>query len=111
MKLTTLSLALAPIAALARHHQIPLPPLSPNHPPPAGPLPGIPILGISTGNMHPSTAAAAVSWAIQMGYTHIDCAAAAGNEAAVGRGIATGLRRTRKTRADLWITSKLWNDQ
>ena len=53
----------------------------------------------------------AVSWAIQTGYRHIDGAAAYGNEAQVGAGIRDGLEKANLTRADIWVTSKLWNDQ
>ncbi len=48
----------------------------------------------------------AVHTAIECGYRSIDTASLYGNEAAVGRAIATcGLRRE-----DLFITTKLWND-
>jgi diketogulonate reductase-like aldo/keto reductase len=53
--------------------------------------------------------AAAVYDAIQLGYRHIDCAAVYGNEHLIGesleRAMAGGIRRD-----ELWITSKLWND-
>ncbi|KAK5118417.1 hypothetical protein LTR62_002931 [Meristemomyces frigidus] len=70
----------------------------------------IPLLGYGTWNMKSGNVSEAVSWAIQTGYRHIDCAAAYGNEELVGRGIADGLIKTGLTREDLWITSKLWND-
>ncbi|KAK3700544.1 hypothetical protein LTR37_015872 [Vermiconidia calcicola] len=70
---------------------------------------GIPLLGFGTWNLK-TNCSEAVSWAIQTGYRHIDCAAAYGNEHEVGRGIADGLLNTDLTREDLWITSKLWND-
>ncbi|KAK5174776.1 uncharacterized protein LTR77_001859 [Saxophila tyrrhenica] len=69
----------------------------------------IPLLGFGTWNLK-ENCTEAVSYAIQQGYRHIDCAAAYGNEFQVGRGIAEGLAVTGLTRADLWITSKLWND-
>jgi D-xylose reductase len=47
--------------------------------------------------------------AIEIGYRHLDCAADYGNEAAVGQGIAQALGRGLCQRADLWVTSKLWN--
>ena len=53
----------------------------------------------------------AVSLAIQAGYRQIDCAAAYGNEKAVGKGIADGLKKANITRDQIWVTSKLWNDQ
>src|SRR6187455_2679794 len=53
--------------------------------------------------------AAAVHDAIRLGYRHIDCAAVYGNEHLIGesleRAMAEGVRRD-----ELWITSKLWND-
>lgn len=70
----------------------------------------IPLLGFGTWNLK-ENCTEAVSYAIQKGYRHIDCAAAYGNEALVGRGIADGLMKTGLRREDLWITSKLWNDQ
>nr|POE79947.1 putative oxidoreductase c26f1.07 [Quercus suber] len=70
----------------------------------------IPKLGFGTWNLDKSNATEAVSWAIQTGYRHIDCAAIYGNEKEVGRGIADGLLKTGLRRQDLWITSKLWND-
>lgn len=72
---------------------------------------GMPRLGFGTWNLDKSNASEAVSWAIQTGYRHIDCAAAYGNEVEVGRGIRDGIERANITREDLWVTSKLWNDQ
>lgn len=70
----------------------------------------IPLLGFGTWNLDKSNASEAVSWAIQTGYRHIDCAAAYGNEVEVGRGIADGLAKSGLQREELWVTSKLWND-
>ncbi|KAI9706405.1 MAG: hypothetical protein M1836_003410 [Candelina mexicana] len=72
----------------------------------------IPLIGFGTWNLDPSSgnATAAVSFAIQYGYRHIDCAAAYNNEKEVGKGIADGLKRAGLTRKDIWVTSKLWND-
>lgn len=44
--------------------------------------------------------------AIQAGFRHIDCASAYGNEESVGAGI----KKSGIDRQDLFITSKLWND-
>lgn len=71
----------------------------------------IPLLGFGTWNLHGSNATAAVSHAIQAGYRHIDCAAAYRNEPYVGAGIAEGLAKAGLDRTDIWVTSKLWNDQ
>ncbi len=73
-------------------------------------LEAIPLLGFGTWNLK-TNCSEAVAHAIQKGYRHIDCAAAYGNEYEVGRGIALGLAKTGLKREDLWITSKLWNDQ
>ena len=74
-------------------------------------LDNIPLLGFGTWNLDRDNASEAVSWAIQTGYRHIDCAAAYKNQDLVGKGIVDGLAKTGLKREDLWITSKLWNDQ
>lgn len=113
-----LSLSIAPLAACivaasarAPTAQIPLEPstiLTPTQP---LTLDTIPLLGFGTWNLDRDNASEAVSWAIQAGYRHIDCAAAYRNQDLVGKGIADGLAKTGLKREDLWITSKLWNDQ
>jgi D-xylose reductase len=50
-----------------------------------------------------------VQAAIRTGYRHLDCACDYGNEAEVGHGIRAALAQGLCRRADLWITSKLWN--
>ena len=48
----------------------------------------------------------AVTWALQEGYRHIDTAMIYGNEESVGQGIRdSGLKRR-----DVFLTTKLWND-
>ena len=49
----------------------------------------------------------AIKWALQAGYRHIDTAAAYKNEAGVGRAI----RESGVARADIFVTSKLWNSE
>lgn len=71
----------------------------------------IPSLGFGTWNLDKSNVSEVVSVAIQTGYRHLDCAAAYGNEKEVGRGIAEGIRKAGIDRLDLWVTSKLWNNQ
>ncbi len=84
----------------------------------------IPSFGLSTGARLPKIGlgtfgndqydaeriAEAVSYALSVGYRHIDCAAVYGNEHAIGpvlnEAMLDGIRRE-----DLWITSKLWNDK
>lgn len=103
--------SLLPLAAvaIAQEQQVPFIPIkSPSN---SLTLDVIPLLGFGTWNLKEKNTSEAVSWAIQVGYRHIDCAAAYGNEQEVGRGIADGLLRTGLSRGDLWITSKLWNDK
>ncbi|KAF2225111.1 NADP-dependent oxidoreductase domain-containing protein [Elsinoe ampelina] len=69
-----------------------------------------PLLGFGTWNLDRENATEAVSYALQTGYRHIDCAAAYRNEKLVGKGIKDGLRKADLWREDIWVTSKLWND-
>lgn len=71
----------------------------------------IPFLGFGTWNIDTSIASDAVSAALQAGYHHIDCATIYGNQKEVGNGIAHGLKKAQVKRSDIWVTSKLWNDQ
>ena len=54
--------------------------------------------------------AEAVIGAIQVGYRHIDCAAVYGNEPLIGQALE-GVRAGGVDRAELFVTSKLWNDR
>ena len=67
----------------------------------------IPVLGLGVYlSPEGETTAASVRWAVEAGYRHIDTAAVYGNEASVGEGIRTcGMPREQ-----LFVTSKLWND-
>ncbi len=87
---------------LASQNQIPLKPTA---------VSTIPLLGFGTWNLKESNNSDAVSLAILTGYRHIDCAAIYGNEKEVGKGIADGLKKAGLERSDIWVTSKLWNDQ
>jgi alcohol dehydrogenase (NADP+) len=70
----------------------------------------MPAIGLGTfGSDHISAdeVATAVAGALEAGYRHLDCASVYANEHAIGPAIkASGIKRD-----DLWITSKLWNDQ
>jgi diketogulonate reductase-like aldo/keto reductase len=73
----------------------------------------MPAIGLGTfGNdsVNAQTIADAVYDAAMVGYRHFDCAAVYGNEKEIGCALQkvmnTGIKRE-----DLWITSKLWNDQ
>ena len=93
--------------AFARSHdQIPLsPPFT------AKSASSIPASGFGTWNIPKSNASEVVSLALQTGYRHFDCATIYGNEKEVGKGIKDGLEKTGLERSDIWVTSKLWNDQ
>ncbi|KIL59376.1 hypothetical protein M378DRAFT_187992 [Amanita muscaria Koide BX008] len=67
----------------------------------------IPAIGLGTWQAKPDTAPVpeAIAYAIkEVGYRHIDCAWAYGNEKSVGEGI----RLSGVPRSDIFITSKLW---
>jgi alcohol dehydrogenase (NADP+) len=73
----------------------------------------IPVIGLGTfGSDHVSheEVAVAVKGAAEVGYRHFDCASVYGNESQIGKSfkdiIDGGVKR-----ADLWVTSKLWNDK
>lgn len=71
----------------------------------------MPPLGFGTWNLDTSNVSKAVSTALLSGYRHLDCAAIYNNQKEVGRGIAQGLAELGLEREDIWVTSKLWNDQ
>ena len=52
----------------------------------------------------------AVLAALNVGYRHIDTAAAYGNEESVGRAISDFLAESSVKRSELFITTKLWNE-
>lgn len=68
----------------------------------------IPAVGFGTYLISNDEAKAAVSTAISVGYRHIDTAEAYGNEEGVGLGLQDGIRRTGLSRADIFVTTKLW---
>ena len=67
----------------------------------------IPRLGLGTWQLKGDDCAYAVSKAIEIGYRHIDTAQAYENEAEVGRGI----RDSGVPREELFVVTKVWNDQ
>ncbi|MGA9720119.1 MAG: aldo/keto reductase [Acidobacteriaceae bacterium] len=72
----------------------------------------MPAIGLGTfGSDHvsPAEVAAAVEGAAAVGYRHFDCASVYGNEYQIGSALQQVLRSGIK-REQLWITSKLWND-
>jgi 2,5-diketo-D-gluconate reductase A len=67
----------------------------------------IPQLGFGVFQIPPADTQAAVEAALEIGYRHIDTAAAYANERGVGAAIASsGIPRD-----DLFVTTKLWNDK
>ncbi|MBX3418548.1 MAG: aldo/keto reductase [Pirellulaceae bacterium] len=70
----------------------------------------IPALGLGTWQIPAESAGKSVKQAIEIGYRHIDCAKAYGNEASIGVGLSEVIRQGTVKREELWITSKLWND-
>jgi len=66
----------------------------------------IPQLGLGVWQIDDAVVPGVVEAGFASGYRHIDTAAAYGNEAGVGRAIA----EARLPREELFITTKLWND-
>lgn len=67
----------------------------------------IPQLGVGTYKLPDAETPAIVSNALRAGYRHVDTAALYGNERGVGRGI----RDSEVDRAELFVTSKVWNTE
>jgi len=71
----------------------------------------MPIVGYGTWLSEPGQVYAGTKHAIKAGYRHIDEAWIYGNEAEVGRAIKECIADgTLKSRQDIWVTSKLWNN-
>ncbi|GGE39853.1 putative oxidoreductase [Agaricicola taiwanensis] len=67
----------------------------------------IPQIGLGVWKTPDDTAVAVVDTALKAGYRHIDTAAIYENEAGVGK----GLKASGVAREDIFITTKLWNDE
>ena len=68
-------------------------------------------MGLGTWQAARGVVGRAVSDALRLGYTHIDCAAAYANEEEVGEALTTAFEAKTITRDEVFITSKLWNDR
>jgi 2,5-diketo-D-gluconate reductase B len=72
---------------------------------------GIPAIGLGTMTLKDAVCVEAVETALRLGYRHIDTAERYGNEAAVGEGLQQGLRSAGLARADVFVTTKVYQDK
>jgi len=70
----------------------------------------LPAVGFGTFFDDPAATIDAVTQALQSGFRAIDCAERFGNEASVGAAVHAFLQTGKARREDLFITSKLWNN-
>ncbi len=68
-------------------------------------------IGLGTWKSEKGAVKDAVIEAIKCGYKHIDCAAIYGNEKEIGEALTFVFSNNIVKRDELFITSKLWNDQ
>lgn len=78
---------------------------------PSNPMPlhdgrAIPRIGLGVWQTPDDVAVSAVKAALQAGYRHVDTAAIYGNE----RGVGEGLRAAGVPRDEVFVTTKVWND-
>ncbi|NLF28338.1 MAG: aldo/keto reductase [Clostridiales bacterium] len=66
----------------------------------------IPRLALGVFQVEDAKTADCVRWALEAGYRHIDTAAVYANE----RGVGKGMRDSGVPREDIFLTTKLWND-
>jgi alcohol dehydrogenase (NADP+) len=70
----------------------------------------IPALGFGTLISDPVVTRDAVTTALEVGFRHLDCAERYGNEREVGEAIRAALSSGLIRRQDLFVTTKLWNN-
>ena len=70
----------------------------------------LPLIGLGTYKLAGSDVEKIVRTAIELGYRHIDTASLYGNEVEVGKAIADAIAAGDVTREELFVTTKLWND-
>ncbi len=71
----------------------------------------IPAIGLGTMTLQDAVCVETVATALRLGYRHIDTAERYGNEAAVGEGLARGLRAAGLSRDDVFVTTKVYHDK
>lgn len=71
----------------------------------------MPILGLGTWKSQPGEVYKAVRSAINIGYRHFDCAFIYMNEKEIGKAFKDAFETGDVNRKNLWITSKLWNNE
>lgn len=69
-----------------------------------------PLLGLGTYKLQGAEVEKVVRTAIELGYRHIDTASLYDNEVEVGKAINAAIAAGDVTREELFITTKLWND-
>ena len=69
-----------------------------------------PLLGLGTYKLEGADVEPVVRRAIELGYRHIDTASLYGNEVEVGKAIRDAIAAGDVTREELFVTTKLWND-
>jgi 2,5-diketo-D-gluconate reductase B len=71
----------------------------------------IPAIGLGTMTLKGAVCVEAVKTALRLGYRHIDTAERYGNETEVGEGLAQGLQAAGLKRADVFLTTKVYQDK